>query len=211
AIRVIANPPPKNLSLKKRSKTNDFEVVYVGRVTRTKGMPVLMKAIPLILKEVPEAKFTLIGGDAGNPEGFNEKVNWLKSMLPAQAKDAVDFKGYLTFDDFSSYLEHAAVAVIPSLFDNFPYTCLELMSFAKAIVSSDQGGMVEMLDNGNCGRLFSPPNHQELADKIIELLKNPELRQELGDLAQKRVLEEYNKDKIMIETVEYYKQCIDEL
>jgi len=211
AIRVIANPPPKNLSLKTAVKTNDFEVVYVGRVTRTKGMPILMKAIPLVLDRFPKAKFTLIGGDAGNPEGFEEKVNWLKDMLPENAKTAVDFKGYLAFDEFSSYLEQAAVAVIPSLFDNFPYTCLELMSFAKAIVSSDQGGMVEMLDNGKCGRLFTPPDHQELAKQIIELLQNPELRQELGKLAQERILAEYNKDKIMQETVKYYRQCIDEL
>ena len=211
AIRVIANPPPKNLSLKKSTETNDFEVVYVGRITRTKGMPILMKAIPLVLDEFPEAKFTLIGGDAGNPEIFEEKVSWLKAMLPDGAKTAVNFKGYLPFSEFSSYLERAAVAVIPSLFDNFPYTCLELMSFGKAIVSSNQGGMVEMLDNGNCGLLFTPPDYKELARKIIELLKNPELRQQLGKLAQARIISEYNKDKIMAETVKYYRQCIDEL
>ncbi len=211
AIRVIANPPPKNLSLKKRLKTNDFEVIYIGRITRTKGMPVLMKAIPIVLKQIPNAKFTLIGGDAGNPEGFKEKLAWLKAMLPENARKSVDFKGYLAFDEFSSYLENAAVAIIPSLFDNFPYTCLELMSFGKAIVSSDQGGMVEMLDNGKAGRLFTPPNHSELAENIIELLKNPELRQKLGELAQKRMLSEYTKEKIMQETVEYYKQCINEL
>lgn len=174
-------------------------------------MPILMKAIPLVLKEIPEAKFTLIGGDAGNPEGFEEKLKWLKGILPESAKDSVDFKGYLAFEQFSSYLENAAIAIIPSLFDNFPYTCLELMSFGKAIVSSDQGGMVEMLDDGKCGRLFTPPDHKELADKIIELLKDPILRETLGTKAQGRLKNVYNKENIMNETVNYYRQCIDEL
>ncbi len=211
AIRHIPNPPPNSLTIKD-IKTNDSKnIVYVGRITRTKGMPLLMKAIPLVLKEFPEATFTLIGGDAGNPEGFKEKTKWLKEMMPPEYRDRVNFTGFLEFEQFTSYVENAAVAILPSLFDNFPYVCLELMSFGKAIVSSDQGGMVEMLDNGSCGRLFTPPNYKDFAENIIDLLKDDKLRKELGKNAQERLKVFYSKEKIMTETVAYYRQCIAEV
>jgi len=211
AIRHIPNPPPNNLKIKE-IKTNDRKnIVYIGRITRTKGIPFLMKTIPLVLKDYPTATFTLIGGDAGNPEGFEEKVRWLKEMLPSEYRNSVNFTGFLEFEQFTSYVEDAAVAILPSLFDNFPYVCLELMSFGKAIVSSDQGGMVEMLDNGNCGKLFTPPDHVKFAKQIIELLKDTDMRKNLGKKAQERLQTFYNKDKIMSETVAFYRQCIAEV
>jgi glycosyltransferase involved in cell wall biosynthesis len=117
----------------------------------------------------------------------------------------------LPYEQIVPHLEGAAVCVIPSLFDNFPYTCLEAMSFGKAIVSSDQGGMVEMLEGGRCGRLFTPPHSSLLAEHIVNLLRKPELALELGQKAQQRFAENYQTDTVLEQTLNYYYRSLNEL
>ena len=210
-ITDLVNPPPKHLKARASRLPEGKEVLYVGRITRTKGMYPFMQAIPKVLKEVPDAQFHLIGRDAGSAEAFDEKIAMLTQNMTENERQSVHFHGHLPYSDIEPYFEQASLCVIPSLFDNFPYTCLEAMSFAKAIVSSDQGGMVEMLNNGNCGKLYSPTDSDTLAKHMIDLLKNPEQAFDLGQKAQARFLEKYQTDVVLTHTLSFYERCRKEL
>ena len=138
-------------------------------------------------------------------------AEYLLTLIPSTYHNKLDFIGYLPHNKVMTYLQKATVCVFPSLFDNFNYTCLEAMTYSKAIVGSREGGMVEMLAGDDVGRLYSPPDHEELAKHIIELLNDADLRKSLGEKARARVLEHYSKDIIVSEIINYYKQAIKEL
>lgn len=210
-ITDLVNPPPKHLKVRNAQLPTSKTVLYVGRITRTKGMYPFMEAIPKVLAKVPDAQFHLIGRDAGSADAFQEKIAVLTQSMTAEEKQAVHFHGHLPYSEIEPHFEAATLCVIPSLFDNFPYTCLEAMSFGKAIVSSDQGGMVEMLNNGNCGKLFTPPDSDALANHMTELLEHPEKAHELGQKAQQRFVSRYQTEIVIEQTLAFFERCLKEL
>lgn len=211
AIRVIPNPPPLGLTDKPESQEiTPLEVLFVGRVTAFKGVFVLAKAIPKILGAHPETRFIFVGADASNPKGGGSTIDALKAGLPEKYQRNVVFTGHVKLEEVSNYYQRAAVCVFPSLFENFPYTCLEAMAYGKAIVGSSNGGMSDLLDNGQCGLLYAPPDENELAKHILHLLENKLLRDELGQRARARALTQFGSERVMGLTEAFYKQALED-
>jgi glycogen synthase len=203
-IRVIPNPPPLGLTDKPESKeVEPLEVLFVGRVTAFKGVFVLAKAIPKILEAHPETRFIFVGADASNPNGGGSTIEALRASLPEKARSNVTFTGHVKLEEVSSYYQRAAICVFPSLFENFPYTCLEAMSHGKAIVGSKNGGMSDLLDDGRCGLLYTPPGD-------TELWGDAPLRQTLGELARQRALEHFSAEKVMDLTEAFYRKALED-
>ncbi|HEX7022949.1 MAG TPA: glycosyltransferase family 4 protein, partial [Trueperaceae bacterium] len=133
----------------------------------------------------------------------------LRGLLPAEFLDCVTFTGHLPHDQVAEYYRRAAVCVFPSLFDNFPYTCLEAMGHGKAIVGSANGGMADMLAEG-AGRLYTPPDTRDLARQVIELLADPALRERLGMTARQRALAQYAKSTALDTVEAFYRRALSE-
>jgi glycosyltransferase involved in cell wall biosynthesis len=208
-IRVLPNPPPLGLTNKPESQEAEPpEVLFVGRVTAFKGVFVLAKAIPNILEQHPNARFIFVGSDNPNPKGGGSTIEALKASLPEKCTPNVTFTGHVKLEDVSQYYQRAAVCVFPSLFENFPYTCLEAMSYGKAIVGSSNGGMTDLLDNENCGLLYDPPDAQDLAQKIMRLLEDKPLRDSYGQKARQRALDHFCAEHVMDLTEEFYFQAL---
>jgi glycosyltransferase involved in cell wall biosynthesis len=108
----------------------------------------------------------------------------------------VEFTGPVTPDAIPGILAATDICVFPSLWENFPYVCLEAMAAARGIVGSNAGGMVDMLDSGQVGRLIPPHSSKSIIEAVIELLENPDLRIKLGQAARTRLLKEYNLERI---------------
>ena len=70
------------------------------------------------------------------------------------------------------------------------------MAAARGIVGSSAGGMADMLDFGQVGRIIPPRSSRKIAQAVIELLKDPELRMRLGQMARDRLLKAYNPERI---------------
>jgi glycogen synthase len=211
AIRIIPNPPPVGLTDKPEShEIEPLEVLFVGRVTAFKGVFVLVKAIPRILEAHPTTRFIFVGADASNPKGGGSTIDVLKASLPERYREQATFTGHVKLEEVSHYYQRAAVCVFPSLFENFPYTCLEAMAYGKAIVGSSNGGMSDLLDNGRCGLLCTPPDEHELASKIIQLLQDKNLRDELGAKARARGLEHFSSERVMNLTEGFYRQALED-
>ncbi len=205
-IRVIPNPPPLGLTDKPDSQeVTPLEVLFVGRVTAFKGVFVLAKAIPKVLEHHPDTRFIFVGAGATG----GSTIEALKESLPEKARENITFTGHVKLEEVSTYYQRAAVCVFPSLFENFPYTCLEAMAYSKAIVGSRNGGMSDLLDDGQCGFLHTPPDENELARHIIRLLHDKNLRNELGIKARTRVLEHFSSERIMTMTEAFYRQVLE--
>jgi glycosyltransferase involved in cell wall biosynthesis len=213
SITSLPNPPtfdPDSVRVQEELEDSNM-VLFVGRVNHWKGTHLLMKAIPLVLERKPTARFVLVGADAFSYRGHASMREYLLGLLPQNCRDSVLFKGRLPHHEVGAQFQRASVCVFPSLFEVFGYTCLEAMTYGRAIVGSSNGGMSELLDDGRAGLLFTPPDYRELADKILSLLGDPDLRRTLGARARERVLAKYDIGIVLERFVEYYRQAIADL
>ncbi len=208
-VAIFPNPTsyqPKNEVV----HPEEASVLFAGRITRWKGVHLLMKAVPLVLEHVPNAQFILAGSTHVPTQGFPSTQAYLLSLVPEAHRQHVTFLGHIPHLELTQHYERAAVCVFPSLFEAFGYTCLEAMSLGKAVVGSRNGGMVDLLDGGRAGELFTPPDVSELAQHIVSLLQSPSLREELGNRALERIRMHYASDIVMEQTEAFYQQAISE-
>lgn len=196
-IHHIPNPyTPSQELLDIPCDTETNTISFIGRLEARKGILDLSKTVPLVLKQFPNVKFRFIGsGSAPSPEfGLDMQAYLIKNLRKFQ--NSLEFTGRVELRAIPSFLEQTDICVFPSIWENFPYTCLEAMSAGRGIVASNAGGMSEMLDGGKAGCLIPPRDHEAIAKAICKLLADPALRRQLGQAARKRVLSEYNNERI---------------
>lgn len=187
-------PSPSLLEIP--SQTHTHTVSFVGRLEVRKGIFSLVKAIPLILRRYPQAKFRFVGEVCMSPTNPNITMQQHVTRLLWQYRRSLEFTGAVPLEQIPTYLAQTDICVFPSRWENFPNVCLEAMAAARGIVGSNAGGMVEMLDGGRAGYLISPQDPEHIAMAVIDLLENPDHRIALGERARTRVLSEYNLERI---------------
>jgi glycogen(starch) synthase len=209
-IRLIHNPidpdiftPEGNCAL---PPPEGLRVLFVGRLEERKGISYLVQAIPQILKVVPETEFVIIGADTINNEGGQRSV--LADIRDFLARnrviDRVKFIPRVALDELPNYYRSADICVVPSVYDNSPYTCLEAMSCGRPVVGTSGGGTKEYVTDGECGIIVPPRDIEALKDAIIQLLKDGRRRRTMSENARRRVLEKFQRKQIASETLALY-------
>ncbi|MGD1874837.1 MAG: glycosyltransferase family 4 protein [Mastigocoleus sp.] len=198
-------PSQELLNIAVETRTNI--ITFIGRLEIRKGILELGAAIPLILKRYPDVRFRFIGSSLPSPKPGLDMQAYLEQKLKRYLP-ALEFTGSVALDRIPYWLAKTDICVFPSRWENFPNVCLEAMAAARGVVGSSAGGMAEMLDQGKVGRLIPPENSQKIAEAVIELLANPQLRMQLGRAARDRVLSEYNLDRIGQLQEESYERAI---
>lgn len=174
-------------TIRARRKKN---VLFVGRLVQPKGIEYLIRAMPQVLREIPEAKLVVIG------EG-EELRNLTNLARKLDLKNKVEFRGFVKFKELvKSYLE-ASVLVLPSFtrLENFGIVLLEAMACKTPVVASDILGVRENIHNGNSngnGLLFPPKDVDKLADSIIRILSDEKKVRRMGEAGRKLVKEKYD-------------------
>jgi glycogen synthase len=186
-------PDPKLLDIPAETHTN--VVTFVGRLEIRKGVIELARAIPMVLKEYPTARFRLVGSSEDSPVANVGMQQYLERRLHGY-KESLEFVGPVAPDRIPDILAKTDVCVFPSRWENFPCVCLEAMAAGRGIVASSSGGMVEMLNYGQCGSVIPPCDPQSIAQAVLALLRQPERRIKLGQAARKRLLTEYSVGRV---------------
>jgi glycogen(starch) synthase len=174
--------------------TNDKQVTFVGRLEIRKGLVVLKDAIPQILKEDPEVVFNFVGKPMYSPDPKYNMEQFLKHHLKRYHHN-LKFHGLMDLQSMAEILKQSAVCIFPSIWENFPNVCLESMSAGRAVIGTYSGGMAEQLSDG-AGVLIPPSDSRAIKNAVLDLLKNPEKRIELGRTAREKVLKVYNSQVI---------------
>jgi glycogen synthase len=211
-IDVFPNPVSQPLGSTDTSGPSAAEpgmVLFVGRVTRSKGVEVLARALPLMAASCPGIRLVVVGPDFPTSTHFSSTVAYLRHLIPSELHDRVSFEGLCTPEVTAGFFARAAVVVLPSLFDIFPYACLEAMAWGKAIVGSRNGGMNEMLADG-AGLLYTPPDHVELAEAVVALLSDPNRSEAMGRRARARATGAYGRAQVLAMTAAYYERAVAE-
>jgi glycosyltransferase involved in cell wall biosynthesis len=213
-IQIIRNPidpqafsPDGNVALEQPA--TGLRVLFVGRLEERKGITYLVHAIPGILEACPDTEFVIIGADTINSEGGQRSVlNDLREFLARRnALSKVKFISRVPLDELASYYRSADVCVVPSVYDNSPYTCLEAMACGRPVVGTSGGGTKEYVTHGVCGIIVPPRDSQALQTAIISLLTDGKLRARMGEQARQRVLDKFQRTHIAKETLALYEQA----
>jgi glycosyltransferase involved in cell wall biosynthesis len=177
-------------------------VMYVGRFVREKGIHVLLNAANVVLAQEPNTKFLIVGG--GNRERFEKFTEW------AGLKDKVLFTGFMANRSLHQLYRVADVAVFPSLYEPFGIVALEGMAAGAAVVSSDAGGLKEVVLHDETGTLSFAGNPESLAWAILKTLRDPDRAERLKEKARKRLHEEFDWSLLADKTISVYERVWSE-
>lgn len=195
-IKVIPNGIDLNeFSVNETNRIDENTILYFGTLIRKKGL----LELPLIFNEVykknKEAKLILIGKDASDIlTGSNSTWDIMKPLFTIEALQNVHYLGSVPYNEIKIHIDRAAVCVFPTFAEALPVSWLEAMALQKAIVASDIGWANEIIENEVNGFLVHPKLHNEYANKILELLDNPNRRIQFGVEARKRVAQKFSID-----------------
>ena len=181
--------------------TSDFVIIYVGRLIGLKGVKILLKAVSKIPKTRPLK--VLIAG-----EGEERKALEDLSGKLGIAKEVI-FAGFVPHAEIPRYLGISRLAVFPSLADEaFGISICEAMACGLPTIGTWVGGIPELIEDEQTGFLVKPRDEEALADKIEDLLRNPEAGREMGWKAAKRVRELFTWEKVADRLLRVYARVL---
>lgn len=192
-IPNVYDADPRLLALDPQTRTD--RVLFLGRVEARKGVVTLARAVPLILRAFPQARFRIVGRPLPDPvTGEDLPARMRRIMGPAAS--AVEFTGPAPYDEIPRHFAESDICVLPSDWEASGYACQEAMAAARGVVASAAGGMAEFLDGGRHGVLAPPRDPRALAAAVVELLRSPEKRMALGRSAREHVVSAYGAQAI---------------
>lgn len=193
--------------------TDQYEdglVLYFGTIIRKKGVLELPAIMDKVVIQYPKARLLLIGDDASDII-TNSRSTW--SLIEKQIKSyslelKVSYLGKVPYESIQSYIKKAHVCVFPTYAETLGMVTIESMAMQKAVVNSNIGWSQELIKDGESGFLVHPSNHIEYATKVVEVLKDNELRKKIGVKARERVEKVFNINKTLIENITFFKSII---
>lgn len=176
----------------KKIPRDKINCLTVARLVEGKGHEVLIEALRFFKKEKKRIHLHFVGG--------GPKMKFLKNLTQKEGVlDIITFWG--EHDNIPELLPHFDLFVFPSLTENFPFAVLEAMAASLPVISSNVGGIKEMIDEKRGGFLVKPNDPQALAKKISYFIKNKNERKRMGRYNFKLVRKKFS-DKIMTERIE---------
>jgi len=172
-------------------------IVNVGALVAHKGQKFLIDAMPLVLRDVPDAHLVILGeGD-------------LRPALERQIKQLSLTKRVLLpgfREDVLSLVKSADLFVMSSVTEGLGSAVLDAMAMGLAVVGTTAGGIPEAVVPGTTGELVPPADAKMLAAAMVKLLKNAPLRRSYGDAGRTHVAQQFGVDKMVEGTLACYRR-----
>lgn len=184
---------------KKKHWENDIVMISVGRLASEKNWEVLLNAVALVLKDVPQFRLVLIGDGQDR-----KKLEDLTKELGIRKR--VKFLGALAFSEIPAYMKAANLFGFASITETQGLATLEAMAAGLPVVAVDASGTRDILKNGQQGYLVEN-NAEALAAGIKKLLSNPERMQKFAEAALKKA-QSFNIELLTKKLLTVYKQAI---
>ncbi|MFJ5997415.1 glycogen synthase [Streptomyces sp. NPDC092370] len=181
-------------------------VLFVGRITRQKGVPHLLRAVRDI---DPAAQVVLCAGAPDTPE-IDQEFRELFGQL-SEVRDGVFWiPKMLPRPEVIQLLTHAALFVCPSVYEPLGIVNLEAMACGTPVVASAVGGIPEVVDDGTTGLLVAPGDDFEagLARAMDTVLGDPEAARRMGEAGRERAVGEFGWDAVARRTVRLYEEIV---
>lgn len=175
-------------------------IVFLGKITKTKGAFNLIKAFNIFSKEYCNYNLIMIGGGM---------IRECKSIVADYARNKVIFTGYLSHNEIAGYLRTASFCVIPSFFENFSVAALEVMGYGNILIYTKESSGPELINNGVDGFLVNPYDIKDIYSKIKYVADNIENLNYIRSNASKKIKENFSEDVIIDKLEHFYTKKIN--
>jgi glycogen synthase len=176
-------------------------VLYVGRLVAEKGIYVLLDAVPKLLEVYPQAKFIVVGSGPA-----------LEDARTAASLEVwgnrVQFTGFVSDEVRNRLYQIADVAIFPSIYEPFGIVALEAMALGVPVVTSNAGGLAEVVDSEETGVVVDAGSPDALAWGIVHVLEQPALSQCRADRAYAKAGSDFNWGVIADKTRAKYERML---
>ena len=190
-VEVIVNGIDEDVSLE--GTTDGGYFLYLGRLSQEKGVPTLAKAH----QEMTEKAGLKIVGDG-------PIYSQLKESYPS-----AELLGFKSGDELLTLIKEAKAIIVPSeCYENCSMSVIEAMSYGKPVIGSKIGGIPEQIRDGIDGYLFEAGNPQALADKLNQLVADPEMTTTMGNNSRKRFLSKYTLTQHKTDLLNLYQDLL---
>lgn len=188
-----AGSPEKINSLRQQyAPAGQALLIYVGPAIYSKGVLVLMRALPSILARHPNTRLLLAGDNSASLQPLAYELG---------VEHAVDFLGYVSNDDRDCLYQVTDAVVIPSLAEPFGMVALEAMAAGANVIASNVGGLSEVIEHMQTGLLVEPGKPESIAQAVDMLLADPDAARKRSQRAIEHVNQAYRWEGIARQTV----------
>lgn len=206
-LKVCANGIPENSYSLDISRTNAIpRILFLSNLIESKGLYVLLDALALLKQKKVAFSAVLVGGEG------DISANILHIRLrEMQLEEEVSYAGRKYDKEKATILAHSDMLAFPSYYSKecFPLVLLEAMQSALPVVSTYEGGIPDIVDDGVTGFLVPQRDASALADKLELLLNDKELRQRMGEAGRKKYASHYTLDRFETRLMEIMREAVE--
>jgi glycosyltransferase involved in cell wall biosynthesis len=190
-------------------KHDEEIIVFVGNLRLVKGVEYLIRALEIIRDREPLIRLLVIGGAvaAGGETEAAEQDRLNSLVRKLGLVESVTFIGSIPNDRIPEYLAASDIFVLPSLSEGFGIVLLEAMAAALPIVATNVTGVPSIVKEGVNAFLVEPRNATQIADKVITLLNDPELRHRMSE-NNRVTVQKYAWERVVNDLEQVYLSCL---
>lgn len=175
------------------------EVLFFGRIWQYKGLEYLIRAEPLITQHAPNTRIII----AGEGEDFAR----YRQMMTHPDRFLVH-NTFISDHDRSALFARASIVALPYIEASQSGVVPLAYSFSKPVVATTVGGLPDVIDDGKTGFLVPPRDEHALANAVVRLLADNDLRQQMGRNGRHKMDTEYSPAAVARQTLDVYRQAL---
>jgi glycosyltransferase involved in cell wall biosynthesis len=186
-------------------------IAFIGRFDRHKGGDLMLKAFSKVLRSDPEVRLDFVGPDRGYIDDNGcmwSFEQYLREKVPPPERDRVTFHDFLPGWKAAEVRKRALVTVVPSRYETFGITAAEAMMAGCPLVVGAAGALTELVQDGLNGLVSRSGDADDLAEKIVTMLKNPDRAAGLGAQAARDAKVRYDPVVVAKQTLEFYRTVV---
>jgi glycosyltransferase involved in cell wall biosynthesis len=181
------------------------DVAFIGQIAHViavKGYTDFIRAIPIVHKTMPNARFIGVGG---MPHA-SYKATIAQLVKDLDLGESLIMTGFR--EDVSQIVTALDVAVLASNYEPFGRALVEAMAAGKPVIGTRVGGIPEIIEDGVTGFLVPPGSPEELARAIIRILQDPDLAQRMGAVGRERAETRFSPERYVTQVQQVYEELI---
>lgn len=188
-VYFCPNGIPDVYDLKNKSQKTDIpEILFLSNLIESKGVYILLEALKLLKDEGVEFHCNIVGGEGDiSSKELNKKISDLN------LDENITYKGKKYSDEKNNILKSSDIFVFPTFYEyeTFGIVNIEAMMFKLPVISTDEGGIPEIVKNNETGFIIEKENSQQLFEKIKWLIDNPQKAKLMGETGRDYFLKNY--------------------
>ncbi len=176
-------------------------IIYVGTLTKSKGIYSLLRSWNLVVARHPKAVLRVFG---------KGKHNSLLKLIAPEVKSSVVFEGFVNHDEIYKAMSAAAATIFPSYAECFAIAPLEAMAAGCPVIYTQRASGPELIKKDINGLLVDPDNEEEMADAMLLLLQNGELRKKFSAEGRTTVEQRFDIRQSANDHINFYSRVIQQ-